>query len=145
MFVCNINYINGFPTLGIWYDDGLKRELLRDWLENGRESFTLRQAENSFLQELKQRLITEDKTLDMYGFPSPAGNTSELERERLLYEPEEQLQLFHRLSEITSNNIDQENIFNTCMESIGLGRRKCIFIDGPGGTGKTTVINRVKL
>ena len=71
------------------------------------------------------------------------GNTSELEGERLLYDPEEQLQLFHRLSEITLNNIDQENIFNTCMESIRLGRRKCIFIDGPGGTGKTTVIKRI--
>ena len=71
------------------------------------------------------------------------GNTSELEGERLLYDPEEQLQLFHRLSEITLNNIDQENIFNTCMESIRLGRRKCIFIDGPGGTGKTTVIKKI--
>ena len=74
--------------MGIWYNDGLKRELLRDWLENGRELFTLRQTENSFLQELKHRLIAEDKTLDMYGFPSPAGNTSEIERERLLYDSE---------------------------------------------------------
>jgi len=134
---------NGFPTLGIWYNDGLKRELLRDWLENGRESFTLRQAENSFFQELKHRLIAEGKTLDMYGFPSPAGNTSEIERERLLYDSEGQLQIFNRLSEYTPNNIDQENIFNTCMDSIGLGRRKCIFIDGPGGTGKTTVIKKI--
>ena len=29
------------------------------------------------------------------------------------------------------------------MDSIGLGRRKCIFIDGPGGTGKTTVIKKI--
>ena len=29
------------------------------------------------------------------------------------------------------------------MESIRLGRRKCIFIDGPGGTGKTTVIKKI--
>ena len=85
--------INGFPTLGIWYHDGLKRELLRDWLESGRESFTLRQAENAFLQELKQRLITEDKTLDMYGFPSPEENTSKLDQGRLIYDAVEQLQL----------------------------------------------------
>ena len=108
--------------MGIWYHDGLKRELLRDWLESGLESFTLGQAENAFLQELKQRLITEDKTLDMYGFPSPAGNTSELDRERLLYDAAEQLQFYQQLPETTPKNLDQENIFNTCMDSIELRR-----------------------
>ena len=46
--------------------------------------------------------------------------------------------------ETTPNNLDQESIFNTCMDSIELRRRKCIFIDGPGGTGKTTVIKKKK-
>ena len=79
--------------MGIWYHNGLKRELLRDRLESGREPFTLRQAENVFLQEFKRRLIAEDKTLDIYGFLSPEENTSKLDRERLLYDTAEQLQL----------------------------------------------------
>ena len=29
------------------------------------------------------------------------------------------------------------------MDSIELTKRKCIFIDGPGGTGKTTVIKKL--
>jgi len=33
----------------------------------------MRLAENEFLQELKQGITNEDKTLDMYGFPSPAS------------------------------------------------------------------------
>ena len=32
--------INGFPTLGIWYHNGLKRELLRDRLERPRTIYT---------------------------------------------------------------------------------------------------------
>jgi hypothetical protein len=58
----------------------------------------------------------------MYGFPSLAGNTSELDRERLLYDAAEQLQFYQQLSETTPNNLDQENIFNTCMDSIELRR-----------------------
>ena len=85
--------INGFPTLGIWYHNGLKRELLRDRLESGREPFTLRQVENVFLQEFKRRLIADDKTLDIGGFLLPEENTSKLDRERLLYDAAEQLQL----------------------------------------------------
>ena len=134
--------VNGFPTLGIWYNEGLKRELLNDWLNRGRDSLLMRQAENEFLQELKQRLANEDKTLDMYGFPSPAGNISELEKERLLYDPEEQLELFHRLSENTPNNQDQENIYNTIIDAVE-SRIRIFFIDGPGGTGKTTVIKKI--
>jgi len=118
--------VNGFPTLGIWYNEGLKRELLNDWLNRGRDSLLMRQAENEFLQELKQRLANEDKTLDMYGFPSPAGNISELEKERLLYDPEEQLELFHRLSENTPNNQDQENIYNTIIYAVE-SRKKNFF------------------
>ena len=41
----------------------------------------MRTAENNFLRELQQRLALEDKTLEMYGFPTPRGNTTEIERE----------------------------------------------------------------
>lgn len=70
------------------------------------------------LQELKQRLIVEDKTLDMYGFPTPVGNTSELDKERLLYDAADQLQFYKHLPETTPNNLDQKNVFNMCMDSI---------------------------
>ena len=132
--------LHGFPTLTIWNDEDLKRELLFDWLDQG---IPMRQAENRFLQELKYRLSLEDKTLDMYGFPSPKGNTTELERERLLYDSEEQLQYFQELCITTPNNEDQERIFTTVMQAIQAGQHKKIFIDGPGGTGKTTVIKKI--
>lgn len=135
--------VNGFPTLTIWYNENHKHQLLIDWLENGLASLPMRTAENNFLRELQQRLALEDKTLEMYGFPTPRENTTEIERERELYDPQEQNELYRQLSAEIPNNLDQENIFTTITTAVHANRKKCVFIDGPGGTGKTTIIKKI--
>ena len=98
--------VNGFPTLAIWYNENHKHQLLLDCLDNGLASLPMRTAENNFLRELQQRLALEDKTLETYGFPTPRGNTTEIERERELYDPHEQNELYHQLSAEIPNNLD---------------------------------------
>ena len=84
-----------------------------------------------------------DKTPEMYGFNSPSGQNTEIERERLLYDPVSEAEKFELLNSQFPNNNDQQHIFDTIMEAVQTGRKKFFFIDGPGGTGKTTVIKKI--
>ena len=132
--------VNGFPTLLIYDNEILRRELMLDWLIDG---MNLLQANNELLKDIQRRLALEDKTPDMYGFKSPSGQNTEIERERILYDPHEEAQKFDLLVSQFPNNTDQQLIFDKIMEAVQIGRKKFFFIDGPGGTGKTTVIKKI--
>ena len=60
--------VNGFPTLTIYNNEILRRELMYDWILNG---LNLAQANNEFLKDLQRRLELDDKTPEMFGFKCP--------------------------------------------------------------------------
>lgn len=45
------------------------------------------QANNELLKEIQRRLALNDKTPEMFGFKSPTGVNTELQRELLQYDP----------------------------------------------------------
>ena len=56
----------------------LRRELMLDWLIDG---MNLIQANNELLKEIQRRLALNDKTPEKFGFKSPTGVNTELQRE----------------------------------------------------------------
>ena len=81
----------------------------------------------------------EDKSLTIFGFPQPLQQHTELERHRLMYNNEEQQQLYEQLDIQFPNNEDQQIVYETIMDAVTnpLSNKRHYFIDGPGGTGKT--------
>lgn len=128
--------VAGYPTLPIYNNDVLRRELMLDWLLDG---MNLIQANNELLKEIQRRLALDDKTPEMFGFKSP----TELQRELLQYDPHLELQKFESLQAEYPNNQDQQHVFDAILEAAHVGRKTFFFIDGPGGTGKTTIIKKV--
>jgi hypothetical protein len=82
--------INGFPVRCI-YD---RNDLLTAMISDFRGSTS--QQKNKFLQNLQERLQNEGKSLEDYGFPVPALDDTELQRERIKYDSDEQRELYER-------------------------------------------------
>jgi hypothetical protein len=109
----------------------LHRELMLDWLIDG---INFIQANNELFKEIQRRLTLDDKT------PEPTRVNTELQRELLQYDPHLELQKFESLQAEYQNNQDQQHVFDAILEAAHVGRKTFFFIDGRGGTGKTTVI-----
>jgi tRNA A37 threonylcarbamoyladenosine biosynthesis protein TsaE len=123
----------------------MRHLLCQDWLEVATPRMNIDQANNSFLLDLQQRLKREDKSLIMYGFPQPLEQHTELERHRLMYNDDDQRQLYEQLDMQFPNNEDQQHVYETIMDAVTnpLPNKRHFFIDGPGGTGKTTIVKNL--
>jgi hypothetical protein len=69
-------------------------------------------ATNDLLTDLSERMKAENKELSDYGLPEPENVKTELELERMKYDPAFQAQLLRQLNESTPNNPEQVEIFN---------------------------------
>ena len=109
------------------------------------EPMNLEQATNTFLIDLQNRLQHEDKNLEMYGFPLPLKRDTELEREKLKFSVHSQSALYERLDTQFPNNDEQQRIFDTIIDAVvnASNNKRFFFIDGPGGTGKTTIVKKL--
>ena len=119
--------------------------MLQNWTEFIEEPLNIEQANNKFLIDLQNRLQQEDKNLEMYGFPLPLQRDTELERERLKYAVHSQRALYEQLDTQFPNNQDQRNVFDTIMDAVvnPSNSKRFFFIDGPGRTGKTTIVKKL--
>ena len=89
------------------------------------------------------KLKDNDKTLSNYGLPDPEENETELQRALLEYDINQQTQLLQSLNSNTPNTEQQQNVFNEIMYSILNNRTKLYFIQGKGGSGKTTLAKKI--
>eukprot|EP01036_Dinobryon_divergens_P040950 gene40949-54222_t len=64
-------------------------------------------AINDLLTDLSERMKAESKELSDYGLPEPDNVKTELELERMKYDPAFQAQLLRQLNESTPNNPEQ--------------------------------------
>lgn len=92
---------------------------------------------------LSQRLKDSDKRLSDYGLPTPEENETELQRALLEYDPQQQTELLALLNGTTPNTEEQQTIFNQIMDSIVHKRTSLYFIQGMGGSGKTTLAKKI--
>ena len=70
---------------------------------------------------------------------------TQIQRELLQYDPHLELQKFESLQAEYPNNQDQQHVFDSILEAAHVRRKTFFFIDGPVGTGKTTIIKRLSL
>ena len=101
------------------------------------------QATNQLLQNLALKLKDNDKKLSDYGLPDPEQIETELQRALLEYDPLQQAQLLNELNTTIPNTHEQQTIFNQIMDSINNKQTAIYFIQGMGGSGKTTLAKKI--
>jgi len=89
------------------------------------------------------QLKDNDKRLSNYGLPDPEENETELQSALLEYDPHQQTQLLQKLNSETPNTEQQQSVYNQIMHSIENKRTKLYFIQGKGGSGKTTLAKKI--
>jgi len=95
------------------------------------------------LHNLSLKLKDSDKKLSDYGLPEPEENETELQRALIEYDPQQQTHLLQHLNETTPNTVEQHEIFNQIMDSIYNKNTSLYFIQGMGGSGKTTLAKKI--
>lgn len=85
-----------------------------------------------------------NRTLSEFGFPEPENVSSELEIEKLKYDATFQEQLLQSLNQKAPNNTEQAEVFEFVKEAIDntlidIEKSQFIFINGPAGSGKSTL------
>ena len=92
--------------------------------------------------------LTHNRDITDYGLPKPEKITTELEMERLRYDPDHQAALLEEMNIKTPNNPEQQQVFDIVKEAIDTSTRfsegQFIFINGPAGSGKTTLSQKSK-
>ena len=89
------------------------------------------------------------RNLSEFGFPEPENVKSELEIERLKYDPAYQEDLLQKLNQKAPNNHEQMEVFNfvkTAIDNAESDKEQSsfIFINGPAGSGKSTLSQKSK-
>ena len=79
----------------------------------------------------------------MYGIPEPVEQFSEVDIEKSKYNMAEQLDLFNHLCTSIPNTNEQESIFEEITETIQSGTGCLYFIQGIGGSGKSTLCKKI--
>ena len=85
-----------------------------------------------------------NRTLSDFGFPEPEIVKSELEIERLKYDPVFQHEFLLSLNQRAPNNPEQIEVFNFVKRAIDIAENNTekstfVFINGPAGSGKSTL------
>ena len=126
--------IQGFPTHFIFDEPtnlNLKQMMYPDFLmhNNHNDNF----AYNQLLNDLSHRLLEENHTLSDYGFPEPDIITTDLQRERMKYNTDEQLHIFNNLNATHPNTPEQQEIFDDVTSGLQQKLTQIIFIQGKCG------------
>jgi hypothetical protein len=98
---------------------------------------------NSLLNDLQAIFKEQNVELSGFGLPEPLEMISEIEKERMKYDPEEQSNVFDQLQRDTPNNTEQECHFNEITNAIKRGETEKFFLIGQGGCGKTTLAKKI--
>ena len=91
------------------------------------------------------------KTLSFYGMPSPSSMSTELERERLSLDSNRELQLLQHLHTSEPNNPKQEQFYDEFVDLFNnftsdwndATGNIFIFLNGPGGVGKSSLMKKM--
>ena len=115
--------------------------MFQDYLYNNNHNVQI--AYNELLNDLSHRFLEENHTLADYGLLEPETLTTELQLEKIKYNRGEQLFIFNKLNAKHPNTIEQQEIFDSVTSGIEHKRTQIIFIQGKGGSGKTTLVKKL--
>jgi GTPase SAR1 family protein len=135
--------MQGFPTLQIYQDQTCYEAMTLDYRHDARVVQSKEGIENALLIALHQLFVEHHCRLGDFSLPEPKEYPTELAREKLKYNAEEQGLLLQQLNQRTPNNHEQEEIFQEIVESINSNETMKYFIQGQGGCGKTTLAKKI--
>lgn len=86
-----------------------------------------------------------NKSLFHLGLPAPTSNTGILMNRKLIREKQYNVVQLQEYVEAQKQLLigDQKHAYNTIIQQIGSGRGGIYFLDAPGGTGKTFLLNLI--
>ena len=98
------------------------------------------------LIDLSKRLQDEGKTLAEYELPEPQDVNTELQREVMKYDPQQQLQLYRDLLAKEPNTPEQQAVIDHVLHTLNTNCESgnLIFIQGMGGSGKSALCKKLQ-
>jgi hypothetical protein len=144
--------VQGFATMNVWSNQELHDSMRTDFATNYDSYLTSqRMADNDLLHDLAERFADQGKTLSQYGFPEPLEIKTELQKERVRYDPNEQVVLLRTLEHESPNNLEQQQIYDEIVEALNddsddvsdSEQGTIFFVQGQGGSGKTTLAKKL--
>jgi RecG-like helicase len=101
------------------------------------------QAIEKLLEELQDRFESEGHDLSEYGLPTPKHRKSDLDKEMLLYDEDEQKALAAHLRTTYPLNAEQQAIYDAAVAACESPTEENRYIMGAGvaGSGKTVLMN----
>ena len=91
------------------------------------------------MEDFAQRLEDHGKLLSDFGLPSPVSTITELNRAILRYDFAEQAHFLETLNNVMANTAEQQFVYDYFLNCIDDESDDIIFIQGIGGSGKTTM------
>ncbi|GBP07788.1 hypothetical protein EVAR_73194_1 [Eumeta japonica] len=117
-----------------------RRELVSDDLQYDQNIF-----DEALFELNKVVQLLSSKSINDFGLPMPANTTNSDLTNSAEYTRETSYDQSKLLQNIAQDeprlNIDQKKVFTTLLSSIDNNEGKIFFLDAPGGTGKTFLIN----
>ena len=139
--------LDHYPTMPILEQERFRDAMMDDYIRRGDGPD---EAYNNLLLEIQRLLKLEDKTMEFFHLPVPQGSTTELEIEILRYTPRQQLELYDRLNTMFPDNEQHQAIHNFVIDWFDrveqyhhMDNMTVIVVDGPGGTGKTVLFQKL--
>ena len=96
-------------------------------------------AENKMLEIFSLRFRLHDKCNSDFGLPEPTEYKSELDIEKLRYDPNQQKQIYEQLYTRNPPTEQQEAYLQQVFHCIKHNIHKIFMLQGEGGSGKTTM------
>jgi hypothetical protein len=102
---------HGFPMMPIYKDKFYLDKLMDDYRNK---------ILNLLLIDLERLLQKEGTSLQVFGFPMPSDMETEVQIEKVLYEPTQQAKLLARLESECPRNYEQQEVFEEIMNKVML-------------------------
>jgi energy-coupling factor transporter ATP-binding protein EcfA2 len=131
----------GWATVAIFENHHLLTRMMdTDLLPQNDNNFAL--AKNLLLIEFQKRFVAEEKSLALYGLPEPEDMDTMLDREKLKYDPAQQLLLYNEFIANRPLNQQQQDAFNQIVHLFHNNQDNAngtvFLIQGQAGSGKST-------
>ena len=135
-FVTLIIYVKPADPNKLWNTH--KEQLAADWLRDTNKE----KAENKVLLWLRNNLASHDITLKQLGIPEPVEEVKSLPRlieQELAFDKDKEID--KAINAVEKMNVEQKTFFDAVIKAINNKNGSLFFLDAPGGTGKTFVLN----
>ena len=137
--------LNGYVTITIYEDENMRKLLYEDYYYDvQKETYhNIEYSNNKLLEELQIVFEETNNCLTDFGLPKPKSTKTELDRMKLKYNIEEELNNFNILNQNIPNTIEQNEFLNDVYKYIDIQDTKIIFLQGEAGSGKSTVAKKI--